>query len=224
MTNTATYTGAITIGLDATPATTNYATNIGKQSSATARGNTAFGGYARATGSESAYSYGATAIGQGSLASGSDSTALGGFASATQTNSIQIGYGTNSTANSLQIGNYQLLDTSTGLIPDARISNKSLITLATSGTIALTDNSVNTITPSGAVTFTLPTVTDNTTFHQILVQVHLSTVYTITLGTSYYFNKTAPDLSAIGEYNLIFEYDKANQYWVVGCIAKGGAS
>lgn len=101
---------------------------------------------------------------------------------------------------------------------------KALNTLSTSGTIALTDNSVNSITPSAAVTFTLPSVSDNTKFHQILVQVKLSTVYTITLGTSYFFNETAPDMSGAGVYNLIYEYDKANSYWVVGCIAKGAAS
>ncbi len=47
--------------------------------------------------------------------------AIGGTVSAA-TNAIQLGSGTNSTANSLQVGSYQLLDTSTGLIPDARIS------------------------------------------------------------------------------------------------------
>ena len=101
------------------------------------------------------------------------------------------------------------------------IFNKPINTLATSGTVALSDNSINSITPSGAVTFSLPSVTDNTVFHQILVQVNLSTVYTLTLGTSYYFNKEAPDMSNTGAYNLIYEYDKANQYWVVGCISKG---
>lgn len=101
---------------------------------------------------------------------------------------------------------------------------KTVNTLATSGTISLTDNSINKITPTAAVTFTLPTVTDATTFHQILVQVNLSTVYTITVGTSYYFDNTAPDLSSTGVYNLIFEYDNANNYWVVGCVSKGAAS
>lgn len=104
---------------------------------------------------------------------------------------------------------------------------KAINTLSTSGTIALTDNSINSITPSAAVTFTLPTVTDNTVFHQILVQVNLSTVYSIDLGlgaTPHYFNKTAPDMSNVGVYNLYFEYDKANQYWVCGCIEKGAAS
>ena len=105
--------------------------------------------------------------------------------------------------------------------------NKTINVLSTSGTIALTDNSINSITPSAAVTFTLPTVTDNTVFHQILVQVNLSTVYSIDLGlgaTPHYFNKTAPDMSNVGVYNLYFEYDKANQYWVCGCIEKGAAS
>ena len=101
---------------------------------------------------------------------------------------------------------------------------KTVNTLATSGTISLTDNSINKITPTAAVTFTLPTVTDATTFHQILVQVNLSTVYTITVGTSYYFDNTAPDLSTAGVYNLIFEYDNTNGYWVVGCVSKGAAS
>ena len=103
------------------------------------------------------------------------------------------------------------------------VISKAVNTLDTSGTVTLTDNSVNTITPSAAVTFSLPTVSDNTVFHQILVQINLSTVYTLTLGTSYYFNKTAPDMSSTGVYNLIYEYDKANQYWVVGLIGKGTA-
>lgn len=97
-------------------------------------------------------------------------------------------------------------------------------TLSTSGTVTLTDNSVNQITPSAAVTFSLPTVTDATIFHQILVQVNMSTVKTITLGTAYYFNKTAPSMSTVGQYNLIYEYDNANSRWVVGCVAKGTAS
>lgn len=101
---------------------------------------------------------------------------------------------------------------------------KTANVLATSGTVALTDNSINSITPSAAVTFTLPEITDNTVFHQILVQVNLSTVYSITLGTSNFFNSTAPDMSNAGVYNLFYEYDKANQYWVVGAVVKGAES
>lgn len=96
--------------------------------------------------------------------------------------------------------------------------------LASSGNIALSDNSINSITPTGAVTFALPTITDNTVFHQILVQVNLSTVYSITLGTDKYFNKTAPDLTSTGIYDLVYEYDKINGFWVVGAISKGAAT
>lgn len=105
--------------------------------------------------------------------------------------------------------------------------NKTMNTLASSGTITLTDNSVNKITPTGNITFTLPTVTDLTVFHQILVQLNLSTVYTFDLGlgaTPHYFNKTAPDLSNAGVYNLIFEYDNQNDYWVGGVVTKGVTS
>ena len=119
--------------------------------------------------------------------------------------------------------------TVTGFLTSSSLAPYQLIAptvnvLSTSGTIALSDNSINSITPSAAVTFTLPTVSDNTKFHQILVQVKLSTVYALTLGTSYFFNLTAPDMSATGVYNLIYEYDKANSYWVVGCIAKGAGA
>jgi len=92
--------------------------------------------------------------------------------------------------------------------------------LATSGTIALTIDSVNAITPSQSVTFTLPTVSDNTIFHQILVQLNLTTVYTIDVGTTHYFNGKAPDLSTTGSYDLIYEYDKANNCWVCGWMRK----
>ena len=100
---------------------------------------------------------------------------------------------------------------------------KTINILTSSGNVVLTDNSINSVTPTAAITFTLPTVTDNTVFHQILVQVNMTTVYSITLGTSNFFNKTSPDMSAVGEYNLIYEYDKANQHWVVGCVSKGAS-
>lgn len=101
---------------------------------------------------------------------------------------------------------------------------KAVNVLTTSGALALEDNSINSITPSGNIAFTLPTVTDNTKFHQILVQINLVTVYSIDLGlgaTPHYFNLQAPDLSQAGVYNLVYEYDKANQYWVAGVIEKG---
>lgn len=90
--------------------------------------------------------------------------------------------------------------------------------LASSGTINLVDNSINTISPTGTVTFNLPTVT-GTDFHQILVQITLASAVTINVGTTYFFNNTAPDLSEPGQYNLIYEHD--GLHWVCGAIIKG---
>lgn len=81
------------------------------------------GYHAQATGTTS------TAIGSGTVASGSSSVSVGKGAEATAQRAIQIGEGINSTASSLKVGfgtsatNYQLLDGTTGLIPDARISS-----------------------------------------------------------------------------------------------------
>lgn len=118
-------------------------------------------------------------------------------------------------------GNWDMLDND---IYNKEDKLKAINTLATSGTINLDDNSINNITPTENIIFTLPIVSDNTVFHQILVQVNLSTVYSITLGTSYFFNSTAPNMSTTGVYNLFYEYDNINQYWVVGCLAKGASS
>ena len=96
----------------------------------------------------------------------------------------------------------------------------SVAQLAASGTIALTDNSVNKISATGSVTFTLPTITDNTVFHQILVQLYMASAQTITLGTSYYFGGVAPDMSEAGYYNIIFEYDSTKSSWCVGVVNK----
>lgn len=99
-----------------------------------------------------------------------------------------------------------------------------ITTLATSGEIELTDNSIGRITPVGAVTFTLPAVTNNNKFHQILVQLNLLDTSYVTaddngLGTSNYFYKVKPVFNTTGTYDIIYEYDGAN--WVVGNIKKG---
>ena len=134
-------------------------------------------------------------------------------------------------ATSSTIGGVKPDGTTTSVAADGTLSiiSEALLdvpvnVLETSGTIALTDNSVNSITPSGNVTFTLPSVTDNAKFHQILVQINMSTARTFSVGTTYFFNKKAPDFSTAGVYNLIYEYDKANGYWVCGLVSKGTAS
>ena len=96
--------------------------------------------------------------------------------------------------------------------------NENVTTLATSGTIELADNSINRITPTDAVTFNLPTITDNTVFHQILVQMNLTASYTIDLGASTYFSEEAPAFET-GYYDIIYEHNGSS--WVVGAIKKG---
>ena len=108
----------------------------------------------------------AVVIGNGAGASGVKSSALGYYAKANAAYAIQLGQGTNSTANTLSIGfpnydgnnnsaNYRLLDGTTGLIPDARISTN----IARSTDIP-TDNSSLT---NGAGYITGITSTDVTT-------------------------------------------------------------
>ena len=127
------------VGATATT-TGNYSTSIGyyartSSTYATALGNGTYANaqYSLAVGSGATTSQtNAMAVGTGSLASGTRATALGSGATARGNYAIQLGYGTNDTANTLNIGfynsssahyNWQLLDGTTGLIPDARISS-----------------------------------------------------------------------------------------------------
>lgn len=98
-------------------------------------------------------------------------------------------------------------------------SEQAITTLATSGTINLVDNTFNRIAVEGNVTFVLPTVEDNTIFHEIFIQLSMATVQTIDLGTTWFFNKKQPDLSNAGYYNLVYEYD--GTHWVVSAVSKG---
>lgn len=130
--NTATGTNGLTIAGTASSSTS--AVNIGKTS-------TAGGGYS-------------TAVGYYAASNGARSTSIGYGAriGAATADAIQIGYGTNSTANTLSIGfynnssthyNWQLLDGTTGLIPTARIDTD---TTATSGSAKpITSDAVYTI-------------------------------------------------------------------------------
>lgn len=92
-------------------------TAVGHNSQATAAGTLAVGSNSKATAQR------ATSIGYSSQATQYQATALGYEAKATANSALQIGTGTNSTANTLQVGTYTLLNTSTGYIPDARISS-----------------------------------------------------------------------------------------------------
>lgn len=103
---------------------------IGRETTNTS-GNVAIGNYASVDNSAdiaigesvAASGSGAIALGYQSGANGTNAICIGSSSSANANNAIQIGNGDNSDANTLQIGNYTLLDTSTGLIPDARLSS-----------------------------------------------------------------------------------------------------
>lgn len=95
-------------------------------------------------------------------------------------------------------------------------------TLNGSGSIQLESNTINRVTVSGALEFTLPVTVNNAIYNQILVQVDLSNYYNVALGTTYTFNGVLPALTEAGKYNLIYEYDGAN--WYVGIIDRGEIS
>ena len=95
--------------------------------------------------------------------------------------------------------------------------------LSGSGTISLEDNSLYKLTSSGNIVFSLPSITDTSKFHQIMVQLKMSTVVTIDVGTTHYFNSETPDLSKAGSYDLVWEYDNIDGHWVFGATSKGTA-
>lgn len=130
--NTATYPYSLT--LLGTPSSYGSSVNIGDSSSVYAQQTVAIGSLSYA------YSTKSTALGVRSGADGTYSIAIGYQAYTYMANSaIQLGYGENSIANTLNIGfynnssthyNWQLLDGVTGLIPDGRISTNIARTTA----------------------------------------------------------------------------------------------
>ena len=107
----------------------------GKTSQSTAEGGVAVG-----YGAQANSTYG-TAVGYESRASNTNTTVIGKGAKATQARAIAIGSGAeanaqdaiaikgiNNTANTFQVGTYNMLDMSTGLIPDARINSSTYAT------------------------------------------------------------------------------------------------
>lgn len=99
-------------------------------------------------------------------------------------------------------------------------SQKNVNILPTSGTINLEDNSVNTIVVSGNVNFILPEITDNTIFHEILVQVSMPNVVSFNMGTNNYLTSDPPDMSQSGLYNILFEFHQDT--WFVASVKKNG--
>lgn len=99
---------------------------------------------------------------------------------------------------------------------------QEIVTLSTN-TPTLEAGKVYSMTPTGNVTITLAEPDDASILNQIILQLNMTTLRTINVGTTYYINKKAPNLSTTGSYNLIWEWDKANSKWVCGLLTKGEA-
>ena len=143
--NTATGGNSLTVGGVASANTS--AVNVGGNSSTSGAYSVAIGHSAKSGGQYS------TAVGELAVATGNGSVALGRQTSSSATNSIsiginstasadhsiQLGYGTNSTASTLAVGfngtNYQLLNGTTGKIPNARLNLDSTPTSASDNAI-----------------------------------------------------------------------------------------
>lgn len=139
-------------------ATGTKALAIGNTSQSTAEGGVAVGYGARAN---STY---ATAVGEESRANNTNTTVIGKAAKATEARAIAIGSGAeanaqdaiaikgiNNTANTFQVYTYNMLDMSTGLIPDARISSNIARTVdIPSLTNYVTTNTAQTISQTKA--------------------------------------------------------------------------
>lgn len=129
--NNATGTNSIALG-DSSQSTAEGAVALGKSSKANSTYSTAIGYNAQATNTNS------VVIGKQAKATAARTVAIGSGAEA-NANDAYVIKGINNTANTFQVGSYTLLNTSTGLIPDARISS-------TFATTSYVDDSVSTNT------------------------------------------------------------------------------
>ena len=91
----------------------------------------------------------------------------------------------------------------------------------TEGNIALEADKMYTMTITGTTTFTLPTVTDMSKFHQIKLMIKVDATTTINWGTTYFFNKETPDIDSGNSYDVYYDYDNLLGQWVCGVIVKG---
>ena len=89
----------------------------------------------------------------------------------------------------------------------------------TSGSIPLESSGIYTMTMTGNTTFVMPSNIDTSMFNQILVQLHIAADnLTIDWGTTKYFSGSP--MVAQGYYNMIWEYDKLQNAWIVGQVEK----
>ena len=208
---------------------------VGKTSQSTAEGGVAVGYGAQAN---STY---ATAVGYDTRASNTNTTVIGKGAKATQARAIAIGSGAeataqdaiaikgiNNTANTFQVYTYNMLDMSTGLIPDARISTNIARTSAIP-TVDQTYDGTSTNAQSGvAVASAVATETtnresaDNNLQSQIDAIVSSSDVFDI---VATYADLQAYDISTVPVNDIIkvlvdSTHDNSATYY--RCVESGG--
>ena len=214
--------------------------SIGNGASCSQAYTTAIGAGAHCDGLEG------TAVGDSAYASRQQSIAIGFEALVDGIGSIQIGKGTNLDNSTLNVGflltdnsnvNYRLLDGTTGLIPDARLSSNiartnvytiqpyySVTFSASSLSVPLTkSNSLYMITPTGnmtsAMTFNLSSsiVPNNATYTFELCIKMTSSVYSIIFPSSStltWLDGEEPDMSETGTYFFVFRTLDKGSTWL----------
>ena len=128
---------------------------------------------------------------------------------------------------SLVNANIPQTDNSTKIATTAFVSNYSfpIQTISqTSGTVNLTTNKVYRMNLSGTTTFSIARPSNTGIYNQIKVMLNVTTVSTINWGTSYFYNGTAPDVSATGQYAIYYDWDAPSSRWVCGGMSVATAS
>lgn len=115
--------------------------------------------------------------------------------------------------------NYQYALNNNWDILDKSIMKGDIISLASSGTLTLTNNRIHKVSASGNITFSLPTGSTSE-FKQIVVLLYLGAAYSVTLGTTSYLGASAPSMASSGYYTIIYEYDSIRSGWSVGVLRK----
>ena len=124
-------------------------------------------------------------------------------------------------SNAIKDGNGNVIVNTYATKTELNNKRETINNLASSGTISLSNNSVNRINITGNVTFNLPTNVDSSILNQIMIQITMNSVKTINVGTTQFFGGKSPDLSKAGKYNMIYEHDGTN--WVCGVMVKASA-
>ena len=140
---------------------------------------------------------------------------------------IDLTNGQTSGTVSLINANIPQTDNSTKIATTAFVSNYSFpiqTISATSGTVSLTTNKVYRMNLSGTTTFSIATPSNTDIYNQIKVMLNVTMVSTINWGTSYFYNGTAPDVSATGQYAIYYDWDAPSSRWVCGGMSVATAS